>query len=194
MPPTLHPNPTSPHPNLTSAPQPMESGHLSATPMGHIAAKTEDFMCKVMAHHLCFMCKNRRLHVPPPDWGLLIRSSLIHLMAVVFISNLWPLAIRRSNGECLDIIGGFHRRLQIGSLTLASRKRRRSSNSSSTRARMHVREIIPGAGPRVLVTVSGLRHGMLDLRFRHPATVPLELVRAFCSVGCSRRTCGHFRT
>ena len=54
-------------------------------------------------------------------------------------------------------------RLQIGSLTLASRKRRRSSNSSSTRARMHVREIIPshirsrttripflltGAGPR----------------------------------------------
>ena len=85
-------------------------------------------------------------------------------------------------------------RLQIGSLTLASRKRRRSSNSSSTRARMHVREIIPGAGPRVLVTVSGLRHGMLDLRFRHPATVPLELVRAFCSVGCSRRTCGHFRT
>ena len=63
----------------------------------------------------------------------------------------------------MDIIGGFHRRLQIGSLTLASRKRRRSSNSSSTRARMHVREIIPshirsrttripflltGAGPR----------------------------------------------
>ena len=91
----------------------MESGHLSATPMGHIAAKTEDFMCKVMAHHLCFMCKNRRLHVPPPDWGLLIRSSLIHLMAVVFISNLWPLAIRRSNGECLDITGGFHRRLLV---------------------------------------------------------------------------------
>ena len=54
-------------------------------------------------------------------------------------------------------------RLQIGSLTLASRKRRRSSSSSSTRARMHVQEIIPsrirgrttripfpltGAGPR----------------------------------------------